>query len=257
MSAAVRILVVDVDPSTFRKVSLALPHGLYEIRSAADGKNGLAIAKSWQPHVLLLPVDLPGMDGLTLVKTLRSSPDGAIIPVVFLAERSAVQERMQGFLLGADVFIPKPLDVLDLDARISASLKSIRKSETSVRRRKSESNDFSTLMTGFRGDLSQLGLPSLLGLLERGGNTGVLVILPEPELKKVRLYIRDGRVERACIDGHEKPKNVELIYRLLTRTRGKFDFRPMVLEQLDEIRKPTTQILLEGARRLDQRRTAP
>jgi len=82
--------------------------------------------------------------------------------------------------------------------------------------------------------------------------TGILVLTLEPKQEKVRLYLSEGRVLRARVDKKEEPRNAELVYRLLARTRGKFDFRPAGVLQEDEIQSSTTRLILEGARRIDE-----
>ena len=107
-------------------------------------------------------------------------------------------------------------------------------------------------MTGFRGSLEQIGLSSLMTLMEIEHKTGTLVVLLEDEKDKARIFFYEGRPVRASLDRRNSPRNAELIFALLNRTQGKFDFRPAVIDPKDEIRTPTMTLLLEGARRIDE-----
>ncbi len=116
--------------------------------------------------------------------------------------------------------------------------------------------DIEDELAGFHGRLDQFGLSSLLRILEMEGKTGILVVIVEPELKKARLHLGEGRVFRAHLDHQEKPRNAELVCDLLRRSGGKFDFRPSDAVLDDEMRCSTTELLLEAARRTDEARLA-
>ncbi len=250
----VRILVVDGDESTHRSVRAALGGRRYEVVCVPDGGTALQVAAGRRPDVMLVEPDLPGVDGLTVVRTLRAKPEFALVPVLFLADRRAVEDRILGFRMGADDFLPKPVNFQELDLRVTTALKAREETETRMRPKPPPSEDFSVPMMGFRGTLDQIGLPSLLGLLEMDRKTGMLVFLLEPENTKARLYLREGRVLRARLDGGGGSRNADLVYEIMGRTRGKFDFRPGVIDPGDEIGTSTTTLLMEGARRIDETR---
>ena len=124
--------------------------------------------------------------------------------------------------------------------------------EKAIRSTGNESGDFSVMMTGFRGSLEQIGLPSLMTLMEIERKTGQLVVILEDLSDKARVYFLDGRVIRAKLDRKDSPRNAGLIYELFARSKGKFDFRPCGVDAKDEISLPTAMLLLEGARLLDE-----
>ncbi len=248
----VRILVVDGDESTHRAVRSALEERPYEVVSVTDGEEALKVAVRRPPDVMLVEPRLEKVDGLTVVRTLRTRSEFALVPVIFLADRREVEGRILGFRMGADDFLPKPVNFLELDLQVTMALKMREETETRVRPKPPASVDFSVPMMGFRGTMEQIGLPSLMSLLEMDRKTGMLVVIVEPENEKARLYLRDGRVLRARFDQRDSPRNAELVYELLNRTRGKFDFRPGIIDPGDEIRTSTTMILMEGARRIDE-----
>lgn len=250
--AIVRILVADPDPSTAQVVTDALAARDCEVASASDGEVALRMAEQSTPDLVIVEPNLPRMDGLTLLRTLRSRPEFALVPALFLADRRSVEDQILGFKIGADDFMPKPLFGDELDLRVALALKVRDRTESSIRPRAPEGSDWSVVMSGFRGGLEQVGVPSLMSLLESEQKTGMLVILLDDQKDKARIYFREGRVIRAHLDKRALPRNEELIYALLSRTRGRFDFRPSAVTGDDEIRSHTARLLLEGARRLDE-----
>ena len=107
-------------------------------------------------------------------------------------------------------------------------------------------------IAGIRGELHEIALPSLLCVLESERKTGILVLVLEPDGEKAALYLREGRVVRAHRSGLKGPQNAEVLYGLLGRTRGTFEFRPARVVLDDRIQCSTTQLILEGARRLGE-----
>ena len=148
------------------------------------------------------------------------------------------------------------MDARDVEVRIAVANKLREKAENVLRPKGMDSPDFSSpgIMTAFRGTLDQIGLPSILMLVEMERKTGMLVLVLDPGKEKARLYFSEGRVVRALYDKKDKPKNADLVYELLGRTEGKFEFRNMVVDGTDEIRNPTAILLLEGARLIDEAR---
>ena len=108
---------------------------------------------------------------------------------------------------------------------------------------------------GFRGDLAEIKLASVLTLLESERKTGTLVV--ETDRGRARLQLRRGRVVRARLVGMDTLRNAELLYRLIADPGGTFDFRPSKVGVGDDIQRSTSHLLLEGMRRLEQKPPAP
>jgi len=254
--ALTRVLVVDPDEAVLRTVSAALLPDKYDIAHAADAKAGLQKAVDSIPEIILLSPDTPNLDLTLFVRMLRTWPKTILIPILFLAPKEAVLEKISGFTLGADDFLPKPLSGRDLEVRVAVSLRLREEMETAFRPKGPVAEDFSSpaLLTAFRGQLTQIGLPSLLSLIDMERKTGMLVLILEPEREKVRIYFDNGRVIRAMIDGREQPRNAELVYDIMGRTQGKFEFRAVPVDTRDDINLPTARLLLEGARIMDETR---
>lgn len=111
----VRILYVD-DEDDIRDVaemSLELDPE-FEIRTCESGAEALTAAAEWKPHLILLDVMMPAMDGPTTLARLREQPETAAIPIVFITARTQAQEIEAFKRLGAEGVIAKPFDPMSL-----------------------------------------------------------------------------------------------------------------------------------------------
>jgi DNA-binding response OmpR family regulator len=116
-----RILIVEDN----RNLATGLRNNLeiegYEVRVAADGTTGLALARSVAPDLIVLDLMLPGMDGYRVLRTLRD--EGVDTPVLILSARGEETDKVLGFHLGADDYVAKPFGLLELLARVDALLR--------------------------------------------------------------------------------------------------------------------------------------
>ena len=113
-----RILIVDDVPANTRLLEAKLSAEYYQARSAKDGFEALALAKSWQPDLILLDVMMPGMDGYECCRKLKEDPDTLHVPVVMITALGDPGERVRGLEAGADDFLTKPVEYDTLIARI-------------------------------------------------------------------------------------------------------------------------------------------
>lgn len=118
-----RILIID-DEDDIREVaamSLETVAG-WEVIVANSGAQGLARAASYKPEAILLDVMMPGMDGPTTFRELRSNPDTASIPVLFLTAKVQATDRRLFADLGVEAVLVKPFDPLTLSTQIAGAL---------------------------------------------------------------------------------------------------------------------------------------
>jgi CheY-like chemotaxis protein len=117
--SSLRVLHIDDEPDIRDIVAISL--GLdptIAVRGCASGKDGLAAAKEFRPHLILLDVMMPVMDGPTTLRHLRDSPQTVDIPVVFMTARAQMTEVEEFKLLGAAGVIAKPFDPMTLAASV-------------------------------------------------------------------------------------------------------------------------------------------
>lgn len=115
-----RILVVDDDVELAGLVDYALRQAGFAVSLAYDGPSGLAAAQREQPDLLILDVNLPGMDGFGVLKALRVESD---MPVLMLTVRNSEDDEVRGLDLGADDYLGKPFSPRTLLARVRALLR--------------------------------------------------------------------------------------------------------------------------------------
>ena len=120
--AAVRVLVVDDDPVILELLRINFEIEGFEVISAADGQEGLERARAEQPDVVLSDIMMPRVDGLQLLARLRDDPTTAGLPVVLLSAKAQNNEVQRGLALGADDYVTKPFDPLELIDRVNAVL---------------------------------------------------------------------------------------------------------------------------------------
>ncbi|AOR80134.1 response regulator transcription factor [Novosphingobium resinovorum] len=117
-----RILIVEDDAQTAEEVAAALTDHGHDVTLAGTGREGLLIAAAESFDALVVDRMLPGgMDGLTIVSTLRATGDD--VPVLVLSALSDVGERVRGLKAGGDDYLVKPFEFLELTARVDALLR--------------------------------------------------------------------------------------------------------------------------------------
>ena len=114
------ILLVDDDTLLRRSLAFNLEKAGYQVSTAANAENALAIARQTPPDLILLDIGLPGMDGLEALRHFRSLLG---VPVIFLTARRRELDEVLGLELGADDYITKPFDLDVLLAHIKAVLR--------------------------------------------------------------------------------------------------------------------------------------
>jgi two-component system, OmpR family, response regulator len=116
-----RVLVVDDEENISFLVESALQLDGIETSKAADGYGALAAVKTFQPHAIVLDVNMPGIDGFEVLRRLRA--DGDTTPVVFLTARDGLDDRVKGLTSGADDYVVKPFAIAELVARVRIALR--------------------------------------------------------------------------------------------------------------------------------------
>ncbi len=115
-----RILVIEDDEDILELLQHHLVREGYVVETSDDGEKGLQRAKDQPPHLLLLDLMLPGIDGLQVLKSLRSDARTAFLPVVILTAKGEEADIVTGLELGADDYVTKPFSPKVLLARIRA-----------------------------------------------------------------------------------------------------------------------------------------
>ena len=115
------VLLVDDDAPILRMLERTLGAEGYTVAAVADGGAALAHVERSVPDVIVLDVAMPGVDGLSVTRRLRSK--GLAVPILLLTARDALSERVAGLDAGADDYLVKPFEVEELTARVRALLR--------------------------------------------------------------------------------------------------------------------------------------
>ena len=117
-----RILVVDDEPKIIRFIKASLSLAGYEMLTAMTGHDALNVFNDDNPDLVILDLGLPDLDGLEVLKTIRSY---STRPVIILTARDDERDKVRGLELGADDYLTKPFGTLELKARIDAVLRRV------------------------------------------------------------------------------------------------------------------------------------
>ena len=125
----IRILAVDDEKPILELLRLSLGRSGYQCDTAQDGAEALRMIEQNEYDLLLLDVMLPGIDGFTLMEYIGSSG----VPVIFITAKDAIADRVRGLHLGAEDYIVKPFNILELQARVEGVLRRHGKLDSVIR----------------------------------------------------------------------------------------------------------------------------
>ena len=121
----IRILLVDDEPDILEFLGYNLVKEGFAVEKALNGIEAIRIARNFKPHLILLDVMMPGMDGIETCSQLRKIPEMAQVMIAFLTARGEDYSQIAGFDAGADDYITKPVKPKVLISRIKALVKRV------------------------------------------------------------------------------------------------------------------------------------
>ncbi|MGD0267049.1 MAG: TIGR02266 family protein [Candidatus Methylomirabilota bacterium] len=229
------VLIGDDDPLARLMMRDALAELSITILEARDGKEALRLAKAEGPHLIILDVMMPELDGFQVATLLKQDPTTAQIPVIFVSALGAARDKVRGLNLGAEDYLAKPIHAEELRARVQMVLRRVQPSQREV-----------PLASG---QLEAMNVLSLVQLFEGERRTARLLLAREDA--RGEIAFEEGRIIRAA-QGTRKGKAA--VYQLLTWQKGTFQMAPadpsgQVGGTVDGL---TQALLIEGLRRLDE-----
>lgn len=117
-----KILIVEDNPANLKLVTMLLARVGHQVLSAVDAESGMALALAEHPALILMDIQLPGMDGLAAVRLLKQNPCSATIPIIALTALAMKDDEAKAMAAGCDAYIAKPLRYQALYAQIDALL---------------------------------------------------------------------------------------------------------------------------------------
>lgn len=125
-----KILVIDDDPSLLRLLEYSLQKDGYTPLLAMDGRAGLRLLYEHKPDLVVLDITMPAMDGWTTCQRIREISD---VPIIMLTALVSKEDLVRGLDLGADDYLAKPFEVVELLARIRANLRRVAVTQPAIR----------------------------------------------------------------------------------------------------------------------------
>jgi DNA-binding response OmpR family regulator len=122
-----KILLVDDDKTLQTVLTRYLEKRGYSVRVVTSGVQGLKLFAQDPPDLVVSDIMMPGMDGLEFCRRLRATRPGQLVPFIFLTAKKDLEDRIQGHYIGADDYITKPFEPLELLAKIEAQLERSRR----------------------------------------------------------------------------------------------------------------------------------
>lgn len=124
-----RILIVDDDENIAELISLYLIKECFDTEIVLNGEDALKVFKTYQPHLILLDIMLPGMDGYDVCREIRKDSN---VPIIMLSAKGEVFDKVLGLKIGADDYMVKPFDSNELVARVQAILRRVSQSDVKL-----------------------------------------------------------------------------------------------------------------------------
>lgn len=177
------ILVVDDDLGTRLSIGDYLELSGYIVIRAKDGQEALQRVDQDKPHLIVTDIAMPEMDGYELIRQVRTRPAFGLLPVIFLTARTSVEERIRGYQLGCDNYLPKPFELQELGVVIRALLERSQLIEAELRSR-------------IQPILTQ----------EQGSENPYYITTRTPIRVEIKLTLREQQVLQQIIEGLSNPQ---------------------------------------------------
>jgi DNA-binding response OmpR family regulator len=225
------VLVVDDDELVLALLEADLRQAGFAVRTAANGKEALAMVLGAPVDIVVSDVTMPEMDGLEFCERIRQSPEHVDIPFIFLTAHGGAGERIRGLRSGADEYIVKPVNAADLVARVEILYDRIQRKRS-----------VSTL----KGNLRDVGLCEVLQLFELSRKHGVLYL--DAPTGKGELALGDGSLMNAVWNDLE---GEDAVFQMVTLQEGEFRFLSKAVPSGNVV-QPISFVLMEMARLTDE-----
>jgi two-component system, cell cycle response regulator DivK len=119
------ILIVDDNPQNLKLAKVILSAEGYDVRTAVDAEDALSVLRSFAPRLILLDVQLPGMDGLELTRRLKADPTRSGIVIIAVTSYAMKGDAEKAFAAGCDGYMSKPIDIEVLPRVVAEHLASV------------------------------------------------------------------------------------------------------------------------------------
>jgi DNA-binding response OmpR family regulator len=242
MPSNVKVLLVDDNPMVLELLRQALAH-FCAVQTLNDGADALLKAIDEKPDLIITDFAMNGMDGRQLLQKIKARGATATIPVILMASKTDINERLKALGDSVEDFVEKPFFVKEASARIKKLVDKIAL-EKMAREAPAEGV--------LRGSLAQMNVLDLLQSLDMGRKTCALTLANNGD--KCKMFFTEGQINHAH---YGKMKGDEAVYKVLTWSEGSFEIDFKGSSQEQTITQSTQGLLLEGLRLLDESNRDP
>ena len=241
------VLVIEADEWVARLLASAIREAGYEVVHCATAKDGLLAVTTREPDCIVCSVTLPDNDGFWVAQNVRTQPSRvAVVPFLFLSGLDDQESRLQGFHVGADVYITKPFRVEDVVAQVKALV-------LMAARLRERRGSFISIppeeISAITGDLSQMSIATVLTVLEMERRSGTFDVVSKK--RRARLELASGFVLGGTVGG-TKVSALAALRTMLAWTVGRFSFVPSAPKAPPKEETPLSSFLLEAVRLQDE-----
>ncbi|HEY6306345.1 MAG TPA: response regulator [Candidatus Angelobacter sp.] len=237
MPSNIKVLLVDDNPMVLELMRQALAQ-FSSVQTLSDGADALLKAIDEKPDLIITDYAMNGMDGRQLLQKIKARAATATIPVILMASKADINERLKALGDVVEDFVEKPFFVKEAAARIKKLVDKITL-EKMAREAPAEGV--------LRGSLAQMNVLDLLQSLDMGRKTCALTLTNNGD--NCKMFFTDGQINHAH---YGKIKGDEAVYKVLTWTEGSFEIDFKGSSQEQTITQSTQGLLLEGLRLLDE-----
>ncbi|WP_437810390.1 response regulator [Sorangium sp. So ce1078] len=241
------VLVIEDEEYVADLLATAIREAGYEVIYCATAEAGLSTACTLEPECIVCDVGLPDHDGYWVARNVRTQPSRvSVTPFLFLSALDDQQSRLEGFHVGADVYMTKPFRVGEVVAQIGALVQMA--SRLRQRRDSLMSIPASVDQTAIEGDLSQMSIATVLTVLEMERRSGVFEVISKK--RRAQLDIAEGCIVQGTVGG-TRVSALAALRTMLGWKVGRFAFVPGSRPVPSE-RKSIAAYLLEATRLEDE-----
>ncbi len=223
------ILAIDDDPNILKVIQASLATSGREVTTTADPERAVSLAGRLRPDAIVLDIMMPKLSGFEVLDALRANLRTKSIPVLILSALDDPEDRIRGLRLGADDYLPKPIDPQELLLRLEGLI-------IQNRRAKAE----------LQGSIEVYPFSEVLQFLDAERRTGILSVVSGASVGAIEL--RDGRVVNADFDALQAS---EAVVGMIGLKSGRFDFESRAEDDLSPAGEDGTNgvqsFLLEAA----------
>ena len=237
--AVIKILVADDNPAVLRLLQEGM-QSCGTVLTATDGADALLKAIEERPDLIITDYQMPGLSGLALYEKLRAREETKKIPMIFLASKGDIEERLRQYSDGVEDYIPKPFFVREVVTRAKkvTDRMHLEKLQASARR-----------PGVIDGRLEEMNVIDLFQSLEMGQKTCSLTLSRGSE--KCLIYLENGQVYDAAMGS---VKGEEAVYKIVEWSEGAFEIDFSGKSSNRTISRSTQGLLMEGLRLMDEAR---